>query len=499
MSTKALCAATELKVADHVQSGPRKLADVARDCNARPDRLEQVMRTLSNNGIFSYDAVSKLLENNRASTLLLTDHWTQWRNWVDTYGNEFYDMARGIPEACRSDSVRCPAQVNYDTDDTMFRYFADQGWLPKFHKTLDSGAIAQAPGILYDYPWEQLAPGKFLDIGGGGGGLIALVLREHKALNGAILDTSTVIDQTRHHFHSPDGRYNDVGDRISPHDLIAGDFFQHIPPSDVYTMKWVLHDWDDEKARVILRNIRESIIKTPKSRLIILESVLRDGHTGRISRYADMNMMVAVGGKERDESEWRRLAQETGWELRQIYPLRNAWPSAIEFIPVWAPEQIRQVNGNGAPLTEPVEKGQVTACMRFLEPWSSSRGIPFVRISPAPGYNRMNFAWQDYSVQIQNSRSNKGDFNLDTHGFAYFDDEIPRDTVEALRGNDSNSVKDLYYEHVEQFVKRITGAPRVILFDHTLRKRRLELSQTKNDDGKEQPATMVTFFFKSSF
>ena len=35
---------------------------------------------------------------------------------------------------------------------------------------------------------------------------------------------------------------------------------------------------------------------------------------------------------------------------------------------------------------------------------------------------------------------------------------------------------------------------RVIIFDHTQRKRRVELGQTENEDGKEQPATMVCSF-----
>jgi len=80
---------------------------------------------------------------------------------------------------------------------------------------------------------------------------------------------------------------------------------------------------------------------------------------------------------------------------------------------------------------------------------------------------------------------------LDTHGFAYFEDGISQDVIDALRGNDKEAVKELYCQHVREFVKRITGAPRIIIFDYTLRKRRLELGNTQNDDGKEQPATMA--------
>ncbi|KAJ4357161.1 uncharacterized protein N0V89_001736 [Didymosphaeria variabile] len=487
MSTKALCAAVELNIPDILRQEPKTLPALAKECKARADRLGQIMRTLFNNGVFSYNKQDKTYQNNHVSTLLLSDHWTQWRNWVELYGNEFYDMARGIPAACGAGISRSPAQVNYDTDDSMFKYFTDQGWIQKFHKTLSGGAIAQAPGILEDYPWEEVAHGTVIDIGGGGGGLIALLLRKFRTMTGAILEAPRVIEQARANFHTPDGQFEDVGGQIPGENLLTGDFFVSIPSFEVYTLKWCLHDWDDNKAAIILKNIRKSIKRSSKSRLIVLESVLEDGHTGRLSRYADMNMMVAVGGKERDESQWRTLGEESGWKLRKVYPLRNAWPYAIEFVPVWfegeAPPAEKEIPS--------VEPGSVVAEMRFLEPWENKSGNPYMRISPDPGYDRSNFQWQDYAVKIYDARPTRNQFVLDTHGFAFHDDDILQETIDALRGNNKETVRDLYYPHIEDFVKRITGAPRVIIFDHTLRKRRLELAKTENNDNKEQPATMV--------
>ncbi|GAW14668.1 hypothetical protein ANO14919_040710 [Xylariales sp. No.14919] len=483
MSTKALCAAVELKIPDTLFSGPKTLLELANRCDARPDRLQQVMRMLCNNGIFAYDANTNCYSNNATSTLLLTDHWTQWRNWVELYGNEFYNMARGIPLGCKKDATRSPAQIDFDTDDTMFTYFTHQGWIPKFHQTLSGGAIAQAPGILEDYPWGEVAESTVVDIGGGGGGLIALLLRKYKAMKGAILEVPRVIEEARNNFHSRTGQYADVGDRITPENLIAGDFFHEVTPSHVYTMKWCLHDWDDEKARIILRNIRKAILKSPQSRLVIFESVLEDGYTGKMSRYGDMNMMVAVGGKERDVASWRSLAISTGWEIRKIYSLRNAWPSAIEFLPFWGVDGTKGVNTN---LTK-----QLVAEMRFLEPWDPSKGNPYIRMSPSPGFERTNFQWRSYPVTLTNARPMKDSFVLDIHGFAYFNDVISQDLIDDLRHKDSETAKNTYCKHIEQYARKITGAPRVIVFDHTLRKRRPELGQTQNTDGKEQPATMV--------
>lgn len=333
MNTKALCAAVELKIPDLLHSRPKTLCELAELSNAREDRLRQVMRMLSNNGIFHYIPRDATYANNSTSTLLLSNHWTQWRNWVDLYGNEFYDMARGLQASCARGAIRSPAQINYNTDSTMFQYFSDQGWLPKFHKTLSGGAIAQAPGIVHDYPWNKVARCTVLDVGGGSGGLIASLLRAYPDMKGGIFDTPKVITQAAVNFHTSDGVFADVGKRVSPENLMCGDFQVEVPSFEVYTMKWCLHDWNDNEAVKILKTIRRAIKVGRKSRLVILESVLRDGHMGRMARYGDMNMMIAVSGKERDESEWQKLADESGWALKKIFPLRNAWPCAIEFTP----------------------------------------------------------------------------------------------------------------------------------------------------------------------
>ncbi|KAG9230912.1 O-methyltransferase glim-like protein, partial [Amylocarpus encephaloides] len=333
VNSKCLCAAVELNIPDLLKSGPKKLYDLAKESKAQPKRLRQVLRVLHNNGIFSYEGTSDSYSINSTSALLVSDHWTQWRNWVDLYGNEFYDMARGIPESCKEGNERTAAQINFDTDTDMFTYFTERGWLPRLHKTLGGGAVAQAPGILEDYPWEEVADRRLLDVGGGGGALVASLLRKHKNMRGGILDIPSVIEHARQNFHGVEGEFADVGNRVDQSDLIVGDFLTAVPSFEVYTMKWCLHDWDDLKALRVMKNIRSGIVRCQQSRLIILESLLTDGRMGRLSRYGDLIMMISANGQERTETQWTALAQRTGWLINKIYHLRNSWPCAIELFP----------------------------------------------------------------------------------------------------------------------------------------------------------------------
>lgn len=333
LSSKSLVAAVSFKVPDILSSHGKAMTvtELAEAAGAREDRLRPVMRLLYNNGIFTYDAPSDSYTNNSRSELLRSDHWTQWHTWVELYATEFYDMARGIPESLRKDATRTAAQINYDTDDSIFAYFEKQGWVPRVHRAFGASQIAQAPGILADYPWHEVGDRTVLDVGGGGGALVASLLRAHPAMHGGVLDLPVVVDHTRPFFHAPDGQFADVGGRVAPKDLVAGDFLTGpIPRYEVYVIKWCLHNWLDPEAVRILRNIREAMIPGEQSRLVVLDAVLRDGAMGRLAQYGDVQMLMTAEGKERTEEEWQRLADASGWRIQKYYTLRNAWVSAIE-------------------------------------------------------------------------------------------------------------------------------------------------------------------------
>lgn len=289
------------------------------------------MRVLHNNGIFDYDPNSDTYSNNATSVLLQKDHWTQWHRWVGLYGDEFYDAAKGIPEAIREGETRSAAQITYATDKSIFTYFAEKSLQEKFHKALGAGAVAQAPGMLADYNWKELGDAVVCDIGGGGGDFITTLLRDNPPMRGALLEIEPIVEMVKPKYSSPDGVFADVADRMV--ELHAGDFLTRIPPYEVYTMKWCLHNWTDSDVVKILSNVRRAIKITPRSRMVVIESVLAEGRSSRVWRFGDLTMMSTANGLERTEVEWIKLARQAGWVVKGITPLRHAWAAAIDLRP----------------------------------------------------------------------------------------------------------------------------------------------------------------------
>jgi hypothetical protein len=97
---------------------------------------------------------------------------------------------------------------------------------------------------------------------------------------------------------------------------VAGDFFERVPPGDVYILATILHDWDDEHAAAILATIRAAA--AAGTRLLVLESVIQPGNEPDGAKWLDLLMLALFGGRERDEAQWRTLLADAGFETLRI-------------------------------------------------------------------------------------------------------------------------------------------------------------------------------------
>jgi microcystin-dependent protein len=102
----------------------------------------------------------------------------------------------------------------------------------------------------------------------------------------------------------------------------SGDFFKEVPAGgDAYIMKHIIHDWDDERALVILRNIRKAMNRG--GRVILIESVVLPGNQPDFAKIIDLEMLLLPGGRERTEAEFRALFAAAGLEMTRIVPTRS--------------------------------------------------------------------------------------------------------------------------------------------------------------------------------
>ena len=120
-----------------------------------------------------------------------------------------------------------------------------------------------------------------------------------------------------------------MGDRI---DIMGGDFFSSVPAGgDLYIVKQILHDWNDEECRAILTNIRAAIVDG--GRLAVLERVIPERYTPHIAYDFDILMMLWTTGRERRLSEYEKMFEDTGFRFDRVSE-SPAGMSVVEAVPV---------------------------------------------------------------------------------------------------------------------------------------------------------------------
>jgi ubiquinone/menaquinone biosynthesis C-methylase UbiE len=167
-----------------------------------------------------------------------------------------------------------------------------------------------------------------VDVGGGAGTLLAEVLRHRPEITGVLLERPGMLEHARRYL-SEQG----VADRC---ELVEGDFFSSVPADgDVYVLKSVLHDWDDDRCVAILRSCRAAMAET--ARLVIVELALPERMTPSAQMLSaallDLIMLAYAGGRERTEAEFAELLEQAGLRLASTTAL-TAGPHLLEAVAV---------------------------------------------------------------------------------------------------------------------------------------------------------------------
>ncbi len=147
------------------------------------------------------------------------------------------------------------------------------------------------------------------DVGGGQGGLLAAILREHGHLSGLLIDQAQVVGQA-----GPALAAAGLGARCR---LLAADFFEELPGgADLYLLKSILHDWDDARSVDILRTVRRAL--SPGARVLIIERPLPErACDAPATVMQDLHMLAVLGGRERAAGHYRELAAAAGLRWRR--------------------------------------------------------------------------------------------------------------------------------------------------------------------------------------
>lgn len=304
-STQMLYVAAKLGIADLLVAGPRSVDDLAQATQSQAPALYRLLRALASLGIFADDGsgrfqLTPLAEclrsdapgSQRALAIMSgEEHYHAWGELLYSVqtGKNAFEKLYGLP---------------------VFEFLSKN---PEQARVFDAAMVGvhgrETAAMTDAYDFSDV--GVLADIGGGNGSLLTTVLQRYPALHGILYDLPGVTARAASQLQAAG-----LADRCR---VVGGNFFESVPAgADVYLMRHIIHDWDDEQATQILRNIQQVI--RGDGRLLVIEGVIPPGNAPCFGKLLDLTMLTIPGGRERTAEEYQGLLQAGGFRLTRIIP-----------------------------------------------------------------------------------------------------------------------------------------------------------------------------------
>lgn len=306
-TSAAISVTCRLGLPELLAAGPQSVEALAKKAHCHAPSLLRLLDALAALGIckvaagstFALTPTGHLLRQDKPSSLrawaLLCGgpHWSRW-------GELELTVRTGQSFAQRREGAKGFAQLGSDVE-----------IIALYHRAMAdlTGRVAQEVLPVIDVSSAK----QIVDVGGGSGGLLAAILAKQPSANGILFDQPQALANARAVLELAG-----LADRCS---LVAGSFFESIPAgADLYLLKSVLHNWDDADGARILHNCRRAM--QSRAKLLVVERVVQErigtGARDRSVARSDLNMLIALGGRERRKAEFRTMFAVAGLRLNAV-------------------------------------------------------------------------------------------------------------------------------------------------------------------------------------
>ena len=311
---KSIGVVADFAIADHLGDETLSATDLAQRAEVNADAIARVLRALSAIGVFT-DHGDGRFSNNDVSRVLHTDSPgslrqiarmmsmdTSWSAW-GAFGQSVKTGAPCSEHVYGKQIWELWSEAEYAADGALF------------NDAMTDLSRATAPALANAMNVDDAK--LIVDVGGGHGYLLEAILELNQNAEGIVYDLDQVVCGAVQH-----PRLRAEG----------GNFFESVPAgADVYCLKHILHDWDDERCVQILRHIRAA---ADAPRVVVCEHLIDDSPASTPAKLLDLEMLAMTGhGRERSIEEFKALFNASDFALGQVCPTETGL-AVIEAMPV---------------------------------------------------------------------------------------------------------------------------------------------------------------------
>jgi hypothetical protein len=302
---QALYTAVKMRLPDHIEAGRATSVELAAATGAEEEGIRRLMRLLVAIGVFEGD--HRAGYRNTAVSATLYDRPNSLRDMCLLYGEEFYTAWGHAYEAIRT--VTAGFEAAYGR--SLYTYLSqDADAATRFQRAMKAGNLFfdHVPDV-FDFSGGKLV----VDVGGGGGQLLATILQATPDARGMLFDREHIVPIAQENLAATVG--------LSRVDVVGGDMFDGVPPGgDVYLLCRVLAGWDDDAVAGLFENCRRAMAG-PESRLLILDRMVADEEPTMLPALWDLHLLMTNGGRHRTIDTFGSLLGRAGLDIERVAAL----------------------------------------------------------------------------------------------------------------------------------------------------------------------------------
>lgn len=306
MASKTLLSAIELGLFTELSKGPRSVEELTSSLGLHQRAARDFFDALVSLGML--DRENGLYKNTPETEEFLVRGKLGYLGGMLEMANErLYPFWGSLTEGLRTGLPQ--NEVKTGGAGLFEALYSDPERLRLFLGAMTGLSTGAGRAIAEKFPWRDYQT--VVDVGGAQGGLLVQVALAHPHLRGRNFDL-TVVQPIFDEYVAD----HNLSDRLTFH---PGNFFEEpLPESDVIVMGHILHDWDMDQKRMLLKKAYDAL--PAGGSLLVFEALIDDDRRANpFGLLMSLNMLIETPGgfdyTGHDACEWMR---ETGFSSTRV-------------------------------------------------------------------------------------------------------------------------------------------------------------------------------------
>jgi hypothetical protein len=305
-ASRTLLSAVELGLFTELATKPATAEELRVRLTLHPRSARDFFDTLVSLGFL--ERTGGVYANTPATDLFLDRHKASYVGGIlEMAGLRLFGFWNRLTEALRTGQPQ--NEIRHGEPDPFAALYSDPARLQSFLSAMTGISHGANMTIAAKFPWEKYKT--FVDTGTAQGDLAVQVALKHPHLRGMGLDLP-VVKPIFEAYAEKTG----VASRLT---FVSGDFFADpLPAADVVMMGHILHDWDLDQKRMLVRKAYEAL--PPGGAFIVYESIIdNDRRQNTFGLLMSLNMLIeSPGGFDYTGADCIGWMKEAGFKEARV-------------------------------------------------------------------------------------------------------------------------------------------------------------------------------------